>query len=143
LEPAAGHESNLHSAEEIELLVEQSARGGALPDRERRMIRGAFDVGDRNARQAMIPRTQIQGLPLGATVEEAVSRALDARHSRLPVYEGNLDHIVGVVHLRDLFSAFAGRSGLPFSLRRLLRPAPAVPETIALDEALVGQFDRA
>ncbi|HXT36672.1 MAG TPA: hemolysin family protein, partial [Chloroflexota bacterium] len=90
----------------------------------------------RTARQTMTPRTRVQGLPLGATLEEAVRGALDARHSRLPVYEGDLDHIVGVVHLRDLFTALAARSNAPFSLRRLLRPAPAVPDGLMLDEAL-------
>jgi CBS domain containing-hemolysin-like protein len=139
LEPAAGHGGSLHSAEEIELLVEQSARGGILPDLERRMIRGVFDVGDRVARQVMVPRTQIQGLPLGASLDEAVQRALTAGRSRLPVYEDDLDHIVGMVHARDLLRALAetGPGPAPFTLRNLLRPVPAVPEGVALDRVLV------
>ncbi len=140
LDPATNLEGgSLHSAQEIELLVEQSARGGVLDEMERRMIRGVFDVGDRNARQVMAPRTQIQGLRLGADIEEAVRVALAARHSRLPIYDGDLDHIVGMVHLRDVLRALAetraGTTG--FTLRALLRPVPAVPEALALDEVLV------
>jgi putative hemolysin len=140
LDPATKLEGgSLHSAQEIELLVEQSARGGVLDEMERRMIRGVFDVGDRNARQVMAPRTQIQGLRLGADIEEAVRVVLAARHSRLPIYDGDLDHIVGMVHLRDVLRALAEtRSGTTgFTLRALLRPVPAVPEALALDEVLV------
>ncbi|MDB5075878.1 MAG: hypothetical protein JWO42_2057 [Chloroflexi bacterium] len=135
--PPAGFEASLHSPEEIEQLVEQSARGGAMEDAERRMIRGVFDIGDRTARHAMVPRTQVKGLPLTAGLKEAVARALAAHHSRLPVYEGDLDHIVGMVHLRDLVVALTSQSDEAFSLRRLLRPAPAVPDGLMLDEVLV------
>ncbi|MGH2386651.1 MAG: hemolysin family protein [Chloroflexota bacterium] len=128
-----------HSAQEIELLVEQSARGGTLDEMERQMIRGVFDVGDRNARQVMVPRVQIQGLRLGASLEEAVAGGLAARHSRLPVYDGNLDHIVGMVHLRDLLRALAETpaGSTRFNLGAILRPVPAVPEAVTLDEVLV------
>lgn len=140
LEPAAGHEGgSLHSPEEIEMLVEQSGRGGALPDLERRMLRGVFDVGDHTARQAMVPRTRVHGLPLGVGLADAIQRALAARHSRLPVYEGDLDTIVGVVHLRDLLQAMAAAPGgeAGFSLRQVLHPIPAVPEAVTLDDVLV------
>ncbi len=137
IELTAGHEAgSLHSPEEIEMLVERSARGGIIEDAERRMLRGVFDVGDRPARQAMVPRTQIQGLPIGAGLDEAVGKALAARHSRLPVYEGDLDNILGVVHLRDLLAAVNARPAIPFSLRRMLRSVPAVPDGLILNEVL-------
>jgi CBS domain containing-hemolysin-like protein len=140
IDPAIGHQrSSLHSPEEIELLVEQSAQGGALPDLERRMIHGVFDVGDRLARQAMVPRTQIQGIPAEADLEEVVACARASRHSRLPVYEQDLDHVVGVLHLRDLLLALdAVRTGAAcFCMQALIRPILAVPETLTLDEVLL------
>ena len=138
LQPASGHEGGLHSPEEIELLVEQSARGGAIADSERRMLRGVFDVGDRLARQAMTPRTLVRGIALGSSLPEAIAAALVARHSRLPVYDGDLDHVAGMLHLRDLLQAREqerlGRPPPP--LQRLLRAIPAVPESVTLDEVL-------
>ncbi len=138
LEPTNNHDGSVHSPEELELLVEQSARGGALEDQERRMLRGVFDVGDRTVRQAMTPIDRVQGLPLTAGLEDAVRRALAARHSRLPVFEGDVNHILGVVHLRDLLRALAApTTGAPrFSLRHLMRPVLAVPEMTMLDDLL-------
>lgn len=150
-----GHET-VYSVEELEMLVVSSRKAGVLDREEEAILRRVFDFGDLAARQVMLPRTELVGIPVEATLEEVLQIMVRHRFSRFPVYERDLDNIVGVVHVRDMFMALAqaGRLvslptnsdiGQPlqlqpmngqFNLRNLMRPIPAVPETLDVDELL-------
>jgi CBS domain containing-hemolysin-like protein len=122
-----------YTPEELQLIVEESQKGGALRGESGRILQELFEFGDLTAREAMVPRVRVAGIPVGAA--PAVVRAIVAEHrrTRYPVFDGDLDHIVGMLHVKDL-------------LRRLLvdepvtaadvRRIPVVPETAALDDVL-------
>jgi putative hemolysin len=124
-----------HSEEEIKLLVEGSAEEGVLEEDEKEMIHSIFEFTDTVARQVMVPRTNIVSAPVESTLEEAARRAMESGHSRIPVYEGTLDSVVGVVHVKDLLPRLlAGLQQAP--IRELLREPIFVPEGKKIDELL-------
>lgn len=120
--------------EELKAIVEIQAEHGALEAEERQMIRSIFDFGDKVAREVMVPRTDIVGVRLGSTVAEAAGIASERHHSRLPVYEADLDRIVGIVHARDLLLRLAGDGAEP--VEAVMRPAYFVPESKRISELL-------
>jgi CBS domain containing-hemolysin-like protein len=83
----------------------------------------------------MTPRTEVEALPLTATLDQALNRVMAGSHSRMLVYDGSLDEVVGVLHVRDLFRV-VGHAGEPFDLRTLLRPVLTVPESKPADDLL-------
>lgn len=137
--PAEGH-ARLHSAEELELIVTESAVGGLLLQGEEEMIRNIFDFSDRQVGQVMTPRTKVQAIPYDMPLEELLRFVTASRHSRFPVYEKDLDHIIGLLHLKDLVRQQLNNKG-NFDIRLLLRPAPAVPEDQSV-EKLLAAFKR-
>ena len=88
--------------EEIEALLEAGAKGGALGETERRLMQSVLDLSDLQVRSIMIPRTAIVGVEAGQPLEAVLPQLTQSGFSRLPVYQGDLDHIVGILHLRDV-----------------------------------------
>lgn len=124
-----------HSEEEIKLLVEGSAEEGVLEEEEKEMIHSIIDFPDTNARQIMVPRIDIASVSVDASLPEVARAVLESGHSRLPVYEGTLDNVVGIVHVKDLIPPLLeGRSDVP--LRSLLRKPVFIPESKKLDALL-------
>jgi len=134
--PAEGH-ARVLSPEEIELLVTESAEGGLLNEDEEEMIRNIFDFSDRLAGQVMTPRTRVQAIPLDIAKTELLQIVTDSRHSRFPVYENDLDHIIGIVHLKDLIRQTM-RPDSRFDIRLIMRSAPAVPEDYPVEKLLAA-----
>jgi CBS domain containing-hemolysin-like protein len=137
LQPAGEHGA-VHSVEELELLVHSSREAGFLEEQQERMVAGVFDFSERQASRVMTPRTEIEAVPVTISLAELAHRAATGRHSRLPVYEEDLDHIAGVVHAKDVLRVLeegASRTG-PFDLRRIVRRVPYVPESLPLDELM-------
>jgi CBS domain containing-hemolysin-like protein len=116
----------VHRPEEIEMLVTQMYEQGALAEEPVEMIRGVFDLSETTAGEVMTPRTEIVAVPVDASVDRTAEIILDAGHSRIPVYEGSLDRIVGVVLARDVWRA--QRDGQQ-SIAGLIRPLPYVPDS--------------
>jgi putative hemolysin len=100
-----------------------------LTEQERAIIHGAFELADRNLRQILLPRPQIVALAHDDPVDDAVARLVDTGHSRVPVYRGDLDDVVGIVHLRALL---AGEG----SVGDRAQPALVMPETVGALDAL-------
>jgi CBS domain containing-hemolysin-like protein len=124
-----------YSVEELQLLVVQSHQAGILEDIERRVMQRGAQVGDLRVADVMIPRVDIVAVDLTRPVTEVLDRAAQTIHTRLPAYDGDFDHLVGILHLQDLFKAT--RQPQPVrDLRPLVRPALFVPETMPLDELL-------
>ena len=129
---AAGHE-RYYSAEELQLVVEESRRAGLLAEESGRLIRDIFEFADRSVAEAMTPRVRVIGIRLGSTPDE-IRRVLEVSpHARYPVYEQDLDHVVGVVHVKQLLHLLA--AGEPL-ISTHVRPIPLVPETVRLDAVL-------
>ena len=137
--PAEGH-ARLHSAEEIELIVSESAEGGLILEEEEEIIRNIFEFGDRLVGQVMTARPKVQAIPQDIPADELLQLVTQSRHSRFPVYERNLDHVIGILHLKDLVRQKLRRKD-DLDLRLILRPAPAVPEDQPI-ERLLAAFKR-
>jgi putative hemolysin len=134
--PFGGHitpRAPLVTEEQLRFLVEVGEEEGVIEEEEREMIHSIFEFGDTVVREVMRPRVDIVAAPADATVNGAVGLMAEHGHSRLPVYEGTIDHITGVVYMRDLVPALRqGRLEQPVSEVR--RPAFFVPETKKVDE---------
>jgi CBS domain containing-hemolysin-like protein len=129
----AGSKDHLYSPEELALIVEESEEGGLLRAEAGQMLRDLFAFGDLTAREAMAPRVKVAGIPLGATPEDVRAIVLRHPHTRYPVYEGDLDHIAGLVHIKELRRLLG--AGQPVRVEGLRTP-PYVPETAPLDTVL-------
>jgi len=134
--PFGGHitpRAPLVTEEQLRFLVEVGQEEGVIEEEEREMIHSIFEFGDTVVREVMRPRVDIIAVPTEATVNRAVGLMAEHGHSRLPVFEGTIDRIVGVVYMRDLVPALRqGRLEQPVSEVR--RPAFYVPDTKKVDE---------
>jgi CBS domain containing-hemolysin-like protein len=124
----------VHRPEEIEILVAQMHEFGHLAHEPVEMIRGVFDLSETTAAEVMTPRTQIMAAANTVSAEELENLLVDSGHSRLPVYEGSVDHIIGVVLARDFWRARRDRR--QWNLANLIRAVPFVPETKDLEHLL-------
>jgi len=130
-EDEAGDEA---SDEEIEAFIDVGTREGILEPQEGEMLWSIVDFGDTQAKSVMTPRIDIVGAPSDAPLESLAERFVESGHSRLPIFEGSIDHVVGILHIRDLLRAL--RSPEPAPLAAILKPPLFVPETKPLGELL-------
>jgi CBS domain containing-hemolysin-like protein len=133
--PGNSEEREEEQDEEVEALIEVGEREGLLEAEEGEMMRGIVDLDETVVREIMTPRTDIVALPVETSVADARGTLLQAGHSRLPVFRGSIDNVVGVLHARDLFQAWEA-DGEAESISRYLRPAAFVPETLSAAELL-------
>jgi CBS domain containing-hemolysin-like protein len=129
-----------YTAQELARIVTESFEGGALDDAEQLLIANIFDFGEREVYQIMTPRRRIKGLSADAGLSEVQELIASSRHSRFPVYEQDLDHIIGVLHVKDLIRQQT-LTPQTFNLRALMRRAPRVPEGMPA-EKLLAAFKR-
>ncbi len=130
-----GEEMEVHSEEELRIMITSSASSGILDPQERDYLNNVFDFGDTVAREIMVPRPDIEALPSDAPLEELVERAAFGRYTRYPVYEGDLDHVLGAVHIKDLFRASKEETDA-FEIEPLIRDCLVVPENKRIEEIL-------
>ena len=130
-----GEEMEAHSEEELRIMIDSSTSSGVLDPQEHEYLNNVFDFGDTIAREVMVPRPDIEALPSDAPLEELVDRAAFGRYTRYPVYDDDLDHVLGAVHVKDLFRA-AKEDGNGFDLSPLIRDCLVVPETKRIEEIL-------
>jgi len=112
--------------EGVNALLEEGEAEGILEEEDRELIRNVVGFGDTVVREVMTPRTRIQGISLSATLDEAWKAFRDSRHSRMPVYGGTIDDIVGILLVKDLMQV---PPGTDLDLRVLVKPARFVPES--------------
>ncbi len=118
--------------EEIKALIAEAERAGVLETSEREMLSGVMRLADRTVVGLMTPRTDVDWIDITASQEEIKERLISTPHSRLPVGEGSIDSMIGVIQTRELLATLL--SGKPFDVRSLVRKAPIIPEgTDALD----------
>jgi CBS domain containing-hemolysin-like protein len=105
----------IHTEEELRLLVAESQEGGAIERSERELIQNAFDFDDRMAKHVMVPRIKMSGINVNASLEDAVKTVLQEGYSRYPIFEKSMDEIIGVVHGKDIIKNFIEKTGNPLS----------------------------
>ena len=127
--------SLVHSTEELDMLVDASYNEGVLNETEAEMLHNMFKFSDLMAKQVMIPRTDMVCIPGDITYEELNKVALENQYTRYPVYEENIDKILGFIHVKDLYSLTMKHEA--FSVQKLIRPLMLVPETMTLDNLII------
>jgi magnesium and cobalt exporter, CNNM family len=134
----------VRTAEELQVLIQQAGERGIVPVREERFIQGAMELNQVEVRAVMVPRPDVHALPVTASLEDMIQVFSKTQRSRLPVYQGTLDHILGFVHIKDMIWVLAervraleaGSTPPPFDLRSLLREVLIVPESKSSSELL-------
>jgi CBS domain containing-hemolysin-like protein len=143
LELAGVEGSNEHmslvSVEELKQMVSGPETEGVIEQPERDMLTAVIDFGELVVRQVAIPRTEIIAVPTSASLTEVVEVVSDHAITKLPVYEESLDHIAGIIHLRDVIRAMRRGQLEHLSAKDVMRDALFVPETISVND-LMRQF---
>lgn len=121
--------------EEIKTMVDAGEEGGAIEPTEKEMIYSVFEMSKTTAREVMVPRIDVFALEVNTPLPEVIKAAIRTAHTRIPIYEGTKDNIIGFVHVKDLLKC--GLEACPTSgLREMLRPIYFVPESKKIDELL-------
>lgn len=130
----------LITEEELQKLLEASAESGALEKDEAEIIQNVISFGDTDVRHVMTPRTSMTAAEIGMDLEKLVELIIASGHSRIPVYEGSVDAVVGIVHAKDILPLLV-RGDRHVPLRRVARAPLLVPENKRVDE-LLEEFKR-
>ncbi|MBI3939259.1 MAG: HlyC/CorC family transporter [Acidobacteria bacterium] len=127
----AGERERGHSEEELRLILAHSSRSGLISREEQRLVESVFDLADRSARQVMVPRTDIIFLRVDRPFEENLRIARDSEHTRYPLCEGDIDHVIGIINVKDLLFRSDG-----VDLRAIRREILFAPEMKSVKELL-------
>jgi putative hemolysin len=127
-----GGHRHVHSPEEIQFLIEQSHQGGLLNAEERELLGNALRIGDMKVNDVFIPRIQMVAIEADKSVAEVLQLVLESRFTRIPVYDDDIDHIIGMVHLKDMFRLY--RTDSTQNVRGCLRKVSFVPETMSTND---------
>lgn len=122
-----------YTSEELQLIAEESEEQGALRAESGKVLQELFEFGELTAGEVMVPRVKISGIPIGSGPDELRKLLGDAPHTRYPIYEGDLDHIVGMYHIKDLLRLLLNGQRVTAAGAR---STPMVPETALLDDVL-------
>jgi putative hemolysin len=125
---------NQVTAEELHLVVAEAQNAGVLEEDERAMISGIVRLADRPVREVMTPRTEIDWIDVGSSPEEVRAALLETPHNRIPVADGSVENIVGVIQTRDVLAATL--EGRPIDLQSLCSKAPVIPDLMDAMDAL-------
>jgi CBS domain containing-hemolysin-like protein len=132
-------EQEIHSEDELRLIIAESEEGGAIEPSERELIQNVFDFDDRVVRQVMVPRNKISSIKADTSIDEAMNLILREGYSRYPIVEATSDEIIGIVHAKDIVSEFIQKTGK--MLKDIMRPVHFIPETKPVD-ALLREFQK-
>jgi len=130
-----GEQMEAHSEEELRIMISSAVSSGELEPEEHEYLNNVFDFGDKVAREVMVPRPDIEALLYDASLPELAEKAAFGRFTRYPVYKEDLDHILGAVHVKDLFRA-AKEGPETFDIRSIIRDCLVVPENKPIEQIL-------
>src|SRR5215204_440759 len=128
-----------HSEEDLRLIVAQAGESGVVEEAEEELLYKVFDFADKEVHEVMVTRPQVVAISVDLPAEECLAAVIDSPYTRYPAYRGSLDQIVGILHVRDLFSALYGKGIENVVMEELLRQPYLVPETKDLG-ALLAEF---
>lgn len=143
----SGHAGGGHSSEELKFIIDSSGKEGHLEGFEHKAIQKMLELKDISAREVMTPRMEVVSVPVEASLDDLLRITMEHMYSRLPVFEGKPEHIIGIVHFKDLMRAWQERKiandrrqpARPFRLRRYVKEPLVVPESKPLSQ-LVDEF---
>jgi CBS domain containing-hemolysin-like protein len=127
-------EEEVHTEEELRLILTESEEGGAIKPSENELIQNVFDFDDRFVKQIMVPKNRISAIDVEMGRDQVVKLVIDEGFSRLPVYLGDVDNVIGIVHSKDLLKALIENKYR--SIKEIMRPAHFVPESMRIAELL-------
>lgn len=127
-------EEEFHTEEELRLILTESEEGGAIKPSENELIQNVFDFDDRIVKQIMVPQNRVVAMDVELGREEITRRVIEEGFSRLPIYLGDIDNVIGIVHSKDLLKALIDNRFR--SLNDIMRPVHFVPETMKVNELL-------
>jgi putative hemolysin len=131
----SGAEEPPTQAENIEALISAGTEEGLIEEEDRKLIQSVVEFGDKVVREVMTPRPNIVAISATATLEELRQLVINEQYSRIPVYEGTIDQIIGFVHVRDMFELDEDQRANR-TVRELIRPIRAVPETKPVNDLM-------
>lgn len=134
-----GEHALIYTVEEIKHILDESEEDGVIEPPERAMLESIFDFGELLVRQVMIPRTEILAVEADANLDEIIKIITHTTYTKLPVYENDLDQILGILHVKDLLRVMLDPDSQGISVRSLVRETLYVPETIPVND-LLHQF---
>src|ERR687885_666494 len=138
---APGEEREALSEAELRMLLGRATEHGEIEQEEQEMLYKVFDFADKEVADVMVPRPEVVALSVDLPTEEALQAVIESPYTRYPVYRNTLDDIVGILHVRNLFSALNDQGFANVRIEELVRPAYIVPETKDL-AALLAEFRR-
>ena len=144
LRAKSGIHGGVHTAEELKLIVSSSRGLGYLPEAQEDMIHRVLDLETVSVREVMVPRHDIISIPADATLDQILNTMVEQRHSRLPVYDGTPERVIGVLHYKDLLPVWqerrraivSSRPSRAFQVRRVMRRHMVVPESKPVSQML-------
>ncbi len=122
--------------EELITALHVSEEAGVIEEQEHQMIHGIIEIGDKTVREVMIPRTDIIAVDRDAQLRDIVKLFKEHRHTRMPVFENDIDHVIGLIHTKDLLLYYTMSSSQKFDMDKMLRPIEFTPEQKKVDELL-------
>lgn len=128
-----------HSSEELQYLLEKGKESGALNTSEHELIKNVFDFNERIVKNIMVPRTKIIAVEVDDTAEEFINTVTEEGYSRIPIYDDNIDQIVGVVHTKDILPLLV--KGKEVVLKNIMRKPYFIPETKKIND-LMTEFQQ-
>ncbi len=130
-----GTEEPPTQAENIEALISAGAEEGLIEEEDRKLIQSVVEFGDKVVREVMTPRPNVVAISASATLDELRQLVINEQYSRIPVYEGTIDQIIGFVHVRDMFELDEDERASR-TVRELIRPIRFVPETKPVNDLM-------
>lgn len=133
--PGEGH----HSSEELQYLLDQGKESGALNLAEHELIKNVFDFNERIVKNIMVPRTKISAVEINTPVDELIDKVTREGYSRIPIYDDNIDQIIGIIHTKDILPILA--KGKELVLKPIIRKPYFIPETKKIND-LMAEFQQ-
>lgn len=127
-------EEDVHSEEELRMILTESEEGGAIKPSENELIQNVFDFDDRIVKQIMVPQNRVVAIDVELGRNEITKLVIEEGFSRLPIYLGDIDHVIGIIHSKDLLKALIDNKFR--TLKDIMRPAHFVPESMKINELL-------
>ena len=134
-----GEHSLIFTVDELKQMISESEEGGVLEPPEREMLESVFDFGELLVRQVMVPRTEVIAIEADATVNEIIPAVTQHKFTKLPVYEDDLDQIIGILHVKDLLRVMNQPDSTQTTAREMARETLYIPETLPVND-LLHQF---
>ena len=122
--------------EELLTVLHVSEEQGVIEEQEHQMIHGIIEIGDKTVREIMVPRTDMVAVPRDVQLRDIIKLFKQHRHTRLPVYDQDIDHVIGLIHTKDLLLFYTLASSEKFDMDKVLRPIAFTPEQKKVDELL-------